>query len=174
MHTHTRRPLTTRALTKRLLNKGAKAAAVLGLAGSLSGCIVALPPAVQFASLALDGISYLSTGKSVTDHAISGVTQQDCAMLRPLKGETICSDTAPQPQYAMLPDGTPAPNAIDAADGVESADEDEDFQAFAAVHAETQPGGTGPMDLDEILSDQEIQAMELDMQTASGPDEPVF
>lgn len=155
--------------TRTLLTRGLKISAALGLVMSLSGCIVAMPPAIQFASLALDGVSYIATGKSVTDHAISGVTKKDCAMLRPLQGEDICTDEG-QPQYAMLPDGTPAPNAIDAAEGLQTADEDESFQAFAASDI----GATSGMDLDEILSDQDIQDMELDLQTASGPDEPVF
>jgi hypothetical protein len=54
---------------------------------SLSGC--GLPPAVTYASYAADVISYLSTGKSVTDHGISVVLQKDCALLRVLDGP-IC------------------------------------------------------------------------------------
>jgi hypothetical protein len=55
----------------------------------LAGC--ALPPAVTWASLAADGVSYIATGKSTTDHAISAVTDEDCALLRPLKEEAICN-----------------------------------------------------------------------------------
>jgi hypothetical protein len=54
----------------------------------LSGC--AAPPAFQVISLALDGISYLTTEKSVADHGLSLVAQEDCKMLRSLKGEDIC------------------------------------------------------------------------------------
>ncbi len=54
----------------------------------LSGC--AAPPAFQVISLALDGISYLTTDKSVADHGLSIVAQEDCKMLRTLKGEDIC------------------------------------------------------------------------------------
>ena len=46
----------------------------------LAGC--GLPPAVVVASYALDGVSYVATGKSVTDHAISAVSGQDCALHR--------------------------------------------------------------------------------------------
>jgi hypothetical protein len=73
---------------------------------SLSGCIVALPPAIQLASLALDGVSYVTTGKSMTDHAMSTVTAQDCAMTHLLKGEDICS--AYEDEIAILPSGAPA------------------------------------------------------------------
>ena len=54
----------------------------------LTGC--ALPPAVTVASLVLDGASYVATGKSTTDHAISAVANEDCALLRAIDGEDIC------------------------------------------------------------------------------------
>lgn len=54
----------------------------------LSGC--ALPPAVSVASFVADGASYVITGKSTTDHAISMVVQQDCALLRVVRGRPIC------------------------------------------------------------------------------------
>ena len=74
--------------------KAMRITAVLALSVSLSGCFV-LPPAVQFASLALDGISYMSTGKSVSDHAISAFTNKDCALHRALKDVNgICSENA--------------------------------------------------------------------------------
>ena len=41
--------------------------------------------------LAADGVSYMATGKSTTDHAISAVAGQDCALLRPLKEQAICN-----------------------------------------------------------------------------------
>jgi hypothetical protein len=56
---------------------------------SLSGC--GLPPAVTYASTAADVFSYLTTGKSVTDHGISMVLEKDCALLRVLDGP-ICID----------------------------------------------------------------------------------
>ena len=51
----------------------------------LSGC--GLPPAVMIASYAADGVSYVATGKSVSDHGISAVTGRDCAVWRIVKGE---------------------------------------------------------------------------------------
>jgi hypothetical protein len=54
----------------------------------LAGC--ALPPALTLASFAADGISYVATGKSTTDHAISVLAQEDCAMLRALEEQAIC------------------------------------------------------------------------------------
>lgn len=54
----------------------------------LAGC--ALPPAVTIASLVLDGASYVATGKSTTDHAISALADEDCALLRVVDGKEIC------------------------------------------------------------------------------------
>jgi cell division septation protein DedD len=49
---------------------------------------------VVIASYAADGVSYVATGKSVTDHGLSAATGHDCALLRPiLKQKPIC-DTA--------------------------------------------------------------------------------
>jgi len=64
--------------------------AMIGLPLLLGGC--GLPPALSAASWALDGISYLASGKSVTDHAISEVMQQDCALLRAVLDQDICAD----------------------------------------------------------------------------------
>ena len=58
----------------------------------LSGC--AVPPAITIASLVADVASYASTGKTVTDHGISLVVGQDCALLRGLEGE-ICVEPDP-------------------------------------------------------------------------------
>jgi hypothetical protein len=55
----------------------------IGLILALGGCaVVAVPPAVTIASYAADGISYLATGKSLTDHAISEVADEDCVLFR--------------------------------------------------------------------------------------------
>lgn len=57
-----------------------------------AGC--ALPPAVTIASFAADGVSYVATGKSVTDHGISAATGHDCALLRPvLNDKPVCDTT---------------------------------------------------------------------------------
>ena len=126
------------------LKSVAKISASMGLALSLSGCIVALPPAVQMASFALDGVSYITTGKSVSDHAISTITAQDCAMTRALKGDDIC--TAQHVEVAMRPDGTPVQMAADASRDITTGDQDKAFQAFSATH-----GVVSAEDTDEIL-----------------------
>jgi len=54
----------------------------------LAGC--AIPPAVTVASLVLDGVSFVTTGKSTADHALSAVANEDCAILRVVEGKEIC------------------------------------------------------------------------------------
>lgn len=57
-----------------------------------AGC--AVPPAVTIASFAADGVSYVATGKSVTDHGLSAATAEDCALLRPvLDDKPVCTMT---------------------------------------------------------------------------------
>ncbi len=46
----------------------------------LAGCVA--PPIFTYASMALDGASFVTTGKSVGDHALSAVVDKDCALLR--------------------------------------------------------------------------------------------
>lgn len=84
----------------------------LGLMLSLSGC--AVPTAVTIASFAADGVSYIATGKSTTDHALSVIAQEDCAMMRALEERAICT---PERKSRVLtataePDGKYPPQAI--------------------------------------------------------------
>ena len=57
------------------------------------GC--ALPVPLQIASWAASGLSYATTGKSISDHAVSAVAEQDCAMHRIALGKEICTTVAP-------------------------------------------------------------------------------
>ena len=56
----------------------------------VAGC--ALPVPLQVASWALDGISYIMTEKSVTDHGISVVAQKDCAVWRGVTAGELCRE----------------------------------------------------------------------------------
>ena len=62
--------------------------AILTLLFLPAGC--AVPPALTLASFAADGVSYLSTGKSTTDHALSAIADEDCALIRAVKEKPIC------------------------------------------------------------------------------------
>jgi hypothetical protein len=73
------------------------------------------------ASYAADGVSYIGTGKSVTDHGLSAATGRDCALFRVVKAKPICTDeptrrTDPAPvevgQRATLPPGAEPAKSI--------------------------------------------------------------
>ncbi|MDJ0947819.1 MAG: SPOR domain-containing protein [Alphaproteobacteria bacterium] len=49
-----------------------------------------MPPTLAAASYAADGASIVVSGKSVTDHAISGMADQDCAMIRVVRLRRPC------------------------------------------------------------------------------------
>ena len=72
----------------------------------LAGC--ALPPAITVASLALSGASYATTGKSTTDHAISAVVGEDCALHRVVDEEGMCD---PDGDVMFTRDATDAADA---------------------------------------------------------------
>ncbi len=57
----------------------------------LSGC--GLPPIVTYTSYMADIFRYLTTSKSVTDHAVSFALQKDCALLRVLDGPICVEET---------------------------------------------------------------------------------
>ena len=69
---------------------------------SLGGC--AAPPAYTFVSFALDGVSIIATGKTVSDHALSAAVEKDCAMWR-LLGEqdikVVCREYADESETAI-------------------------------------------------------------------------
>lgn len=62
-------------------------AVALGSAALVSAC---LPMGLVITSYASEGAAYLSTGKSLRDHALSGMMGEDCALLRLTEGEPVC------------------------------------------------------------------------------------
>ncbi len=57
----------------------------------LAGC--GLPPAVAIMSSAADGFSFIATGKSFSDVALSAMTDKDCAVFRIITNNEICRET---------------------------------------------------------------------------------
>ncbi len=76
----------------------------------LGGC--AIPAPLQIASWALDGLSLLATQKSVADHGISMVAQQDCALWRGVTEGAVCREDDPMAIIAeqgdVIEGGVPA------------------------------------------------------------------
>lgn len=54
------------------------------------------PSGVTIASSGVDGLSYMATGKSASDHAVSEAADQNCAALRVFAGQAICRDYTPE------------------------------------------------------------------------------
>lgn len=68
--------------------------AMLGVSCALlAGC--GLPPSLQFASLAVDGFSYLTSNKTVADHGLSALSGQDCKMMRVASAVPVCQERTP-------------------------------------------------------------------------------
>ncbi|CAO3419160.1 SPOR domain-containing protein [Azospirillum argentinense] len=67
------------------LRRGVAAVALVGL----GGCAGA-PVAMTAASFAVDGMLYVGTNKSSTDHMLSAMLQQDCATFRVLSQGYVC------------------------------------------------------------------------------------
>ena len=77
---------------------------------SLGGC--ALPPVLSVASFLGDGVSLMSSGKSMSDNAISTLAGEDCRLFRVLKGEWICHPESKVVAVAELPPAPPEPPLI--------------------------------------------------------------
>jgi len=111
----------------------------------LSGC--ALPPAIQITSWALDGISYIATKKSATDHGLSIIAQKDCAMLRVVLGpKELCRDFDD--------------DATEIADGMaykQLFEENEFITASADPLAEFEPSGGGDNSYDPETEQNQLQ-----------------
>lgn len=78
---------------------------LLGLVSGVTGCL--LPPAFTIASLAADGFSLTTSGKTVTDHAISLLAHRDCRLWRLIQGRSICGSDARVVAVAKLPPPLP-------------------------------------------------------------------
>lgn len=61
---------------------------VLALPLFVGGCL--LPVNMAVVSLVVNGFSVVATGKGTADHALSAISNQDCALLRLAKSEAVC------------------------------------------------------------------------------------
>ena len=79
---------------------------VVAIGVPLSGCGALLTAPATVASLAVWG----STGKTPSDHAVSGVAGQDCSLFRALDSKSVCaSATTKRAEIVNL--NTPVTNA---------------------------------------------------------------
>ena len=63
----------------------------IAAAALLSGCL-GVPPALVAARYAAEAGAYATTGRTLTDHAISGVAGEDCRLWRVVDGADICQE----------------------------------------------------------------------------------
>lgn len=89
------------------MRKACGAAALVAAALSLAGC--GLPPALTIASYGADAVSYVTTGKSVTDRIYSKFARSDCAMMRVFSGRPICIDEKAKARDVRTADAASAP-----------------------------------------------------------------
>ena len=61
----------------------------------LQGCFLPVP--VRLATWAINGVSYVTTEKSITDHGLTAIAKKDCAVWRGLVGDEICTDSEEPP-----------------------------------------------------------------------------
>ncbi len=80
-------------------------AVLIALLAGVSGCV--LPPALTIASFVADGISMASSGKTVTDQAVSVLLQKDCRLWRLVQGKSICGSDTSVVAIAALPPPVP-------------------------------------------------------------------
>jgi hypothetical protein len=66
----------------------------------LAGC--GLPPAVAIMSTAADGFSFIATGKSFSDIALSAMTDKDCAVFRIVTNNEICREAVDDKRPARV------------------------------------------------------------------------
>ena len=64
-------------------------APVIALMGS-GGSTMQIAAAIDRVKLAGDGVSYVGSGKTITDHAVSLATGADCRLLNVLSPDPVC------------------------------------------------------------------------------------
>src|SRR6266704_3808529 len=84
-------------------------AVLIALIASVGGCV--LQHALIIASFVAEGISMASSGKTVTDQAVSVLLQKDCRLWRLVQGKSICGSDTSVVAIAALPPPVPPPAA---------------------------------------------------------------
>ena len=74
----------------------------------LAGC--GLPPVVAIMSTAADGLTFIATGKSISDFALSAMTDKDCAVLRIVTNNEVCREAPADPR---APEIIVSPGVVD-------------------------------------------------------------
>jgi hypothetical protein len=57
-----------------------------------SGALATTTTSTLVETTAINGASYVTTGKGVSEHVMSGVTDQDCQLYNVIDGKAICQN----------------------------------------------------------------------------------
>lgn len=94
------------------MGRGEQLRTIIGVVGAgvvsaftLGGCV--LPASMSAISSIFDGASYVATGKSLQDQAISAMADKDCALWRAVAGREMCVEKS-ESSVAFLPVQPPA------------------------------------------------------------------
>ena len=79
---------------------------------ALTGCALLLPTPVTIATYAIDGVTLLATGKTMSDHALSFVMQRDCSMMRIVSQTDICYQAPSSLTAFAFEQGEPWPRSL--------------------------------------------------------------
>ena len=108
---------------------------LFGLLLPLTAC--GMPTPISIASLVLDIGSYAVTGKTSTDHAMSAIAGEDCAVIRMLEGDPCSSPDDYELALAVL---EPLPDQNDVVQPVRTADLQSAQVAVYGIDDVTPPG----------------------------------
>ncbi|MBL6945478.1 MAG: SPOR domain-containing protein [Rhodospirillales bacterium] len=95
---------------------------------------------VRLATWAINGVSYVTTEKSITDHGLTAIAKKDCAVWRGLVGNQICTDSEEPPVVVATIETKPEPEP--------------DISSLAKF--ETAAGGLEPPHPDPIADEVQI------------------
>ena len=106
------------------MTKVIKISALFAAMSSLTGC-------ASLELMAVGGVSYLLTGKGLTDHALSTVMEQDCAFHHLLRDRPLCTETLEDTETLQLLADNEA-----AADKAEQGFSEQEARVAVAITAE--------------------------------------
>jgi len=68
------------------------------LSVTLLGTVACAPPPLALATLTIDNLSYMVSGKSVSEHLLSEASDRDCSFGHIFQGEKVCVDSDSGPR----------------------------------------------------------------------------
>lgn len=137
--------------------------ALVALPFLLSAC--GIPSAVLVTAYTVDGVSYVGTGKTVSDYALSAATKKDCSVLYGLTRGQLCEETV-VPQVVSsdtrVPDRVPTDKVPEKAPNM----------MVAMIEEPVVLGGASSIDFDDAFANLETVEVSANIGPAKTPSEP--